>query len=140
MNNPLMSMGRDLPDYSAIKAEHIAPAIETLLSRTQTALDKALDQSTPATWEDLITPLESATEELGRAWGVINHLNSVADNPEFRKAHASMLPKVTAFWSSFAQNLVLFNRYRELHTSINFGSLDRSQKRVIENSLRSRTS
>lgn len=136
MNNPLMSMGRDLPDYSAIKAEHIAPAIETLLSRTQTALDKALDQSTPATWEDLITPLESATEELGRAWGVINHLNSVADNLEFRKAHASMLPKVTAFWSSFAQNLVLFNRYRELHTSINFGSLDRSQKRVIENSLR----
>ena len=136
MNNPLTSMGRDLPDYSAIKAEHIAPAIEALLAKTQTALDKALDQSTPATWQDLITPLDTATEELGRAWGVINHLNSVADNPEFRKAHAEMLPKVTAFWSSISQNLNLFNRYRDLHASNEFLGLNSSQKRVIENSLR----
>ena len=136
MNNPLLSMGRDLPDYSAIKAEHIAPAIETLLTKAETALNKALDHSTPATWHDLITPLESATEELGRAWGVVNHLTSVADNPELRQAHASMLPKVTAFWSGFGQNLDLFNRYRELHASADFSKLNNAQKRVIDNSLR----
>lgn len=129
-------MGRDLPDYSAIKAEHIAPAIEALITKAETALNKALDQSTPATWPDLIYPLESATEELGRAWGVINHLTSVADNPALREAHASMLPKVTAFWSSFGQNLNLFNRYRELHGSTAFAQLHPSQKRVIENALR----
>lgn len=136
MNNPLISMGQDLPDFSAIKAEHIEPAIEALLNKANIALNKALDETTPPTWADFIFPLESATESLGRAWGVVNHLTSVADNPELRKAHATMLPKVTAFWSSFGQNLDLFNKYRKLHASSDFSKLSSPQKQVINNALR----
>jgi oligopeptidase A len=136
MNNPLLTMGHDLADYAAVKPEHIAPAIEELLKSSQLALEKALDPNTPATWHALIEPLEDATELLGRSWGVVNHLNSVADNPAQREAHSQMLPKVTAFWSSFAQNLNLFKRYQDIHQNSDFKKLSTAQKKVIENALR----
>jgi oligopeptidase A len=134
--NPLLSFGKSLPEYSSIKAVDIKPAIEHLLSEAQKAVDVSLQSSTPATWFDLVEPLEDATENLGRAWGVISHLNSVADTPEFRKAHAEMLPEVTAFWTNLGQNLELYKKYKALSQAVEFHSLDRAQRRVIENSLR----
>jgi oligopeptidase A len=134
--NPLLAFGKSLPEYSSIKAVDIKPAIEHLLSEAQKAVDVSLQSSTPATWFDLVEPLEDATENLGRAWGVISHLNSVADTPEFRKAHAEMLPEVTAFWTNLGQNLELYKKYKALSQAVEFHSLDRAQRRVIENSLR----
>jgi oligopeptidase A len=134
--NPLLAFGKSLPEYSSIKATDIKPAIEQLLSAAQKAVDASLQPSTPATWLDLVEPLEDATENLGRAWGVISHLNSVADTPEFRKAHAEMLPEVTAFWTNLGQNLELYKKYKALSQAVEFPSLDRAQRRVIENSLR----
>jgi len=134
--NPLLSFGKSLPEYSSIKAVDIKPAIEQLLSEAQKAVDLSLKSSTPATWLDLVEPLEDATENLGRAWGVISHLNSVADTPEFRKAHAEMLPEVTAFWTNLGQNLELYKKYKALSQSAEFSSLDRAQRKVIDNSLR----
>jgi oligopeptidase A len=134
--NPLLAFGKSLPEYSSIKATDIKPAIEQLLSEAQKAVDASLQPSTPATWLDLVEPLEDATENLGRAWGVISHLNSVADTPELRKAHAEMLPEVTAFWTNLGQNLELYKKYKALSQAAEFPSLDRAQRRVIENSLR----
>jgi oligopeptidase A len=134
--NPLLAFGKSLPEYSSIKATDIKPAIEQLLSEAQKAVDASLQPSTPATWLDLVEPLEDATENLGRAWGVISHLNSVADTPEFRKAHAEMLPEVTGFWTNLGQNLELYKKYKALSQAAEFPSLDRAQRRVIENSLR----
>ena len=134
--NPLLSFGKSLPEYSSIKAVDIKPAIEQLLSEAQKAVDLSLKSSTPATWLDLVEPLEDATENLGRAWGVISHLNSVADTPEFRKAHAEMLPEVTAFWTNLGQNLELYKKYKALSQSAEFSSLDRAQRKDIDNSLR----
>ena len=134
--NPLLSFGKSLPEYSSIKAVDIKPAIEQLLNEAQKAVVLSLQPSTPATWQDLVEPLEDATENLGRAWGVISHLNSVADTPEFRKAHAEMLPEVTSFWTNLGQNLELYKKYKALSQSAEFAKLDHAQRKVIENSLR----
>ncbi len=136
MNNPLLSFGRGLPDYAAIQASHIKPAITELLAKAQKAVDLSVDPSTPNTWADLVEPLENATEELGRSWGVIGHLNSVADTPELREAYGEMLPEVTAFWSSLGQNLDLYKKYKALSQSAEFQQLSQAQRKVIENSLR----
>ena len=136
MKNPLLSIGTGLPEYSAITAEHIQPAIQTLLEKAEKAVQVALNNTTPANWNDLVEPLENVTEELSRAWGVIGHLNSVADTPAFRKAHAEMLPEVTAFWTSLGQNLELYKKYKALSQSADFKTLTQAQRKVIENSLR----
>jgi oligopeptidase A len=60
--NPLLAFGKSLPEYNSIKAVDIKPAIEKLLSEAQKAVDASLQPSTPATWFDLVEPLEDATE------------------------------------------------------------------------------
>ena len=135
-NNPLLSFGRGIAAYSEVKPEHIAPAIEFLLKHAQDAVDVATDSKTPSNWDQLAEPLEDATEALGRSWGVISHLNSVADTPELRAAYGAMLPQVTAFFSSLGQNLALYQKFKELSKSPEFAKLNRAQKKVIENSLR----
>jgi len=135
-NNPLLTFGRGIAAYSEVKPEQIAPAIGFLLKHAQEAVDAATDPQTPASWDQLVEPLEDATEVLGRAWGVISHLNSVADTPELRAAYGEMLPEVTAFLSSLGQNLALYQKFKELKSSPEYAKLNRAQKKVIENSLR----
>jgi oligopeptidase A len=135
-NNPLVTFGRGIAAYSEVKPEHITPAIQFLLGHAQTAVDVATDPKTPSSWNALAEPLEDATEALGRSWGVISHLNSVADTPELRAAYGEMLPEVTAFFSSLGQNLALYQKFKELKNSPDFAKLNRAQKKVIENSLR----
>jgi oligopeptidase A len=137
INNPLLAMGHDLPDYSQIKAEHIEPAISVLLEQATTALNHAAKLPDQPTWENLIAPLEQANEALGRAWGVVNHLTSVADYPELRAEHAKMLPQVTAFSSAFNQNIALYERYKKLQSSSAWDALSTAQKKDINNTLRS---
>ena len=135
-HNPLLSFGRGIAQYDAVRPLQIAPAIEYLLGTCEAAVAKAVDAKTPATWLDLVEPLEDATEQLGRSWGVVSHLNAVADTPELREAYGAMLPKVTAFFASLGQNLALYQRYKELRNSSAFEALSVDQKKVIENSLR----
>jgi len=134
--NPLLSFGRGIAQYDAVRPEQIAPAIEYLLGTCEAAVARAVDVKTPATWLDLVEPLENATEQLGRSWGVVSHLNAVADTPELRVAYGAMLPKVTAFFASLGQNLALYQRYKELRNSSAFEALSVDQKKAIENSLR----
>ena len=135
-NNPLLTFGRGIAAYSEVKPAHIAPAIEYLLKHAQDAVDVAVNPNTPSNWNALAEPLEDATESLGRSWGVISHLNSVADTPELRVAYGEMLPKVTAFFSSLGQNLDLYKKFKELSKAPDFAKLSTAQKKVIENSLR----
>ncbi len=135
-NNPLLTFGRGIANYSEVKPEHIAPSIEFLLEQAQEAINFATNPDTPSNWENLAEPLEDATESLGRSWSVISHLNSVADTPELRAAYGAMLPKVTAFFSSLGQNLALYKKFKELRIDASFAKLSSAQKKVIENSLR----
>ena len=136
MHNPLLSFGRGIAQYDQVKSEQIAPAIEFLLSGCEAVVTKAIDPKTPASWNDLAEPLEDATEQLGRSWGVVSHLNAVADTPELRAAYGAMLPKVTAFFASLGQNLELYKRYKEIKASAEFAKLSPEQQKVIDNSLR----
>jgi oligopeptidase A len=135
-DNPLLQFGRGIVAYSLIQPCHIAPAIDALLVEAESAVAIATSQTTSPTWNDLVEPLEDATERLSRAWGAVSHLNSVADTPELRAAYGAMLPKVTAFMSSLGQNLALYERFKVLRQSPSFAMLSLDQQKVIENSLR----
>ena len=135
-NNPLIVFGRGIPQYASIRPDDIAPAIDHLLEQAQIAVDHATAATTPATWDALAEPLEDATEALGRSWGAISHLNSVADTPALRSAYGEMLPKVTAFFSSLGQNLDLYDKFKALRADASFANLGPAHKKVIENSLR----
>lgn len=133
--NPLLDFS-DLPRFEAVKPEHVTPAIAALLDESRAVVAK-LEASMPqVTWDNFVEPLETATEKLGRAWGIVSHLNAVADTPELRAAYNENLPKVTEFWTSLGQNLALFEKYKALRAGKEYERYSPERKKIIENALR----
>lgn len=134
MTNPLLDFS-SLPRFDAIKPEHVAPAIDTLLADAEAAVKHA-ETIAPVTWDTFVTPLEDATERLGRAFGQVRHLQSVVDTPELREAYNAALPRVTRFFSALGQNQALYAQYRELSKSPQANDFDPARARAMENALR----
>ena len=133
--NPLLDFS-DLPRFAALRAEHVAPAVEQLLADARAAVACATASGTPDDWEHFVEPVEDANERLARAWNQVSHLHAVMDAPELRKAYNESLPKLTQFWTELGQNEALFRKYRALHDSAGFAALSTARKRIVENALR----
>ncbi|MGF6548474.1 M3 family metallopeptidase [Paraburkholderia youngii] len=134
-DNPLLDFS-DLPRFGSIRPEHVTPALDVLLADAAAAVERAALPVTPASWADVVEPVERATEPLSRAWSVIGHLNAVADTPELRAVYGDNLPRVTEFWSSVGQNLALYEKYKALNASDEFASLNGERKKILSNALR----
>lgn len=130
-DNPLLDFS-DLPRFDAIHPEHVVPAIEQLLEDASAALEVVTDPGFPARWEALARSLDVATERLGRAWGAVSHLNSVADTPALRAAYNEALPKVTEFWTRLGADERLYAKYKALDPAM----LNPEQARARDNALR----
>ena len=134
-DNPLLDFS-DLPRFGEIRPEHVTPALDVLLADAAAAVERAALPVTPASWADVVEPVERATEPLSRAWSVVGHLNAVADTPELRAVYGENLPRVTEFWSSVGQNLALYEKYKALNASSDFASLTGERKKILGNALR----
>src|SRR5690606_32954383 len=75
-------------------------------------------------------------ERLGRAWGVVGHLHSVLDVPEWREAYNALLPEVSRFYAEVGQNLALFHKYKALHDSPEYATLSATRRRILDHELR----
>jgi len=133
--NPLLDF-TGLPRFDAIKPEHVTPAIDELLAKSRAVVAQLEAPSDQVTWDNFVTPLENATELLGRAWGIVSHLNNVVDTPELRATYNDNQPKVTEFWTELAQNEALFGKYKALRASTGFDALSPARKRIIDNAIR----
>jgi oligopeptidase A len=135
-SNPLLDTS-GLPRFAAIRAEHVAPAIEALLAQADAALDTAVSADTPADYDALSLSLGVANERLGRAWGAVNHLKSVADTPELRTAYNAMLPKVTEFYTRQGADERLYAKYKAIAEAAAQGRpLNPARTQVLAHSLR----
>lgn len=131
--NPLLSI-TDLIDFPAIKPEHVVPGMKALIDDAQKTLTNVTQDSTPATWVDVISPLEKKTLALSRAWGAVSHLMSVCDEPELRKAYNEALPIVTQFWIGLSQSN-LSQKYKAIKESNDFKKLSAVRQRIINEEL-----
>jgi oligopeptidase A len=134
-DNPLLDFG-GLPRFADFDPRHIAPALDELIGEARTALEQVTSEEVPLTWDDFVEPLDEATERLGRAWGVVGHLNSVADTPALREAYNANLPRVTQFWTELSQHEELFARYKAFAAQPAFADLSAPRRRTVENALR----
>ena len=131
MSNPLLDFA-DLPRFDAIRPEHVAPAVAELLARADAALQRVTAPDFPADWQAIARELDVATEQLGRAWGAVSHLNSVADTPELRAAYNAGLPLVTEFWTRLGADERLYAKYK----AVDPASLNPEQRQAHRNALR----
>lgn len=87
-------------------------------------------------WVFAVQPLEEAAERLDKVWGMLSHINAVANTPEIRSIYDSLLPIVTNFHVEVMQDSGLYNIYNILSSSEEFLSLSVAQQTVITNTIR----
>jgi oligopeptidase A len=133
--NPLLSTAA-LPAFASIKPEHIAPAIEQLLSESRAALAAATSDAMPADYDALSASLGVATERFGHAWGAVGHLNAVANTPELREAYNAMLPAVTEFFTELGADEKLYAKYKAIAASPNASTLSAPRQQALKLWLR----
>ena len=130
-DNPLLA-GQDLPLFDRIRPEHVEPALDHLLAEAEQALSQVTAEGVSPDWKGLARVLDVATERLGRAWGAVSHLNSVADSAELRAAYNAVLPKVTDFWTRMGSDERLYALYQAMDPA----TLDAEQRQARQNALR----
>lgn len=135
-NNPLLQP-YDLPPFSAIRPEHVQPAIEQILSDNRAALVGILqNQASKPTWDGLVLAMDELNDRLGAAWSPVSHLNAVCNSPELRQAYEACLPALSAYSTEIGQNRELFDAFQALANSPEAASFDVGQKTTLEHSLR----
>ena len=137
-SNPLLNLDR-LPKFSAIKPEHVEPAIDQLIANCRESVKQVVSahaDKTP-TWDSFIKVLELTEDELERAWSPVSHLNSVMNTEALRNAYDACLPKLSEFGTQMGQNKDLCDLTKALMESPEFETLTQAQKKTLENSMRS---
>lgn len=136
-SNPLLNIS-DLPPFNKIQPDQVIPALEQLLKDNRTTVEatlKAAKNTSQPTWQQLITPLEAAADNLARSWSPVSHLNSVKNSPELRTAYQACLPKLSEYSTWFNQNPELFKAYQALATNP-AANLNPAQQKMLSNTLR----
>ena len=133
--NPLLDTTA-LPRFAALRAEHIGPAVDELIAAADAALARATSDAVPADYDAVSAVLDVATERLDRAWGIVGHLNGVADSPEWRAAYAANMPKVVEFQTRLGANEQLYAKYKAIAASPAAAALSPARRKALDNALR----
>ena len=137
--NPLLAALEpdvDLPDFAAIRSEHVAPALDAVLAEAEAALARTAGDGVPADYEAMSAVLDVAVERLHRVWGCVNHLQEVLDTPALRAAHADNLPRVTDFETRLASDVRLAAKYRAVAASPAAAALAPERRQALAHRLR----
>ena len=132
--NPLLQLGEE-PRFDQIQTAHIRPALESALAEARAGIAAVKAQS-EATWGNTVEKLTDITEHVGRIWGVVSHLNSVADTPELRAVYNELMPEITVFFTEIGQDIELYQRFKTIKSSPEFAALSPAQQTKLNHDLR----
>ncbi|MBE9610213.1 M3 family metallopeptidase [Chitinilyticum piscinae] len=135
--NPLLDFS-GLPRYAEVKPEHVNPALDELLAAAETAVkhSESVVDSGDIRWDTFVAPGHDAMEQLGRAWGVVAHLESVVSSPELREVYNANIPRISNFYTELGQNEKLYAGYKALLASGEFAGYSQARKTIVEHAVR----
>lgn len=131
--NPLLNFD-GLPDFAAVRPEHVKPAVDFLLQYSINAVETLTAQK-DITWENFYLPLEDVQDKLDRAWGVVAHLHSVKNSEELRKVYNEAQKSLTEYNTWYGMYRPLYKAFNTLKTAKAYKGYSKAQKRAIENAL-----
>ena len=119
--------------WSTLTPDHIVADVTKAIEIGKANIEK-IKAVTPAeaTFENTFGALETATEDLDRSWGRVNHLDSVANSDELREALNKMLPVVSEFSSSISLDDDLWKVLKSFAESDAVALLTDIQKRFVQ--------
>jgi len=133
--NPLLrATGTKIP-FDEIKAEHVVPAMTTVIETMEKGIE-AIEQSLEPTWKGLMEPLSELEIPMEYSWGPVRHLMSVKNSDELRKAHDAVQPKVVSVRLKLKQSRPIYDGLKALREGPEWKTLDEAQRRAVEIRLR----
>lgn len=137
-NNPLLEE-HAIPPFDRIAVDHIEAAVDARIAYIFEVLEQQLADITKGeapTWDNLVAPLEEASDLLSQTWSPVSHLNGVKNSDELREVYERCIEKLTEFSTAIDQHEPLYQAYKKLADSEHYDVLSDPQKRVVSNALR----
>jgi len=132
--NPLLDIPFQIP-FDRIRSEQVEPAVGQLLEQARARLEELSASREPRTFENTMCALDDLTEPLGRAVGVVRHLESVATYPALREAYNAIQPPVSAFYSSIPLHEGLWNAIRQYAAGEEAQALTGARARFVKKTV-----
>ncbi len=132
--NPLVQITFQIP-FDQIQAEHVEPGIEELLRGARERLDSITADPSPRSFANTMERLDTLTDPLDYAMGIVRHLEAVATTTELRAAYNHVQPEVSAFHSSLPLNEALWNAVKSYSETADAKSLMGARKRFLEKTI-----
>ncbi len=134
--NPLLQTWT-MPPWSAIRAEHLVPAIETIIADNRQSLTEIIaSQAALPTWDDLVLAVDALDAHLDEAMGLIETLSTVKHDIAWNTASAVCSNAVEHYKSEKMSNQALFGAYQRLASSSIARSFDESRNTSLAKILR----
>ena len=114
MTNPLLTpstLPYNLPDFAAIRLEHVEPAFEEALKRHAAEIADITTAAEP-TWENTVEAFELAGQDLDRVMSWFFNLQGTDSTDEFDAVADRIVPKLSAHVDSIYQNDALYQRIK----------------------------
>jgi oligopeptidase A len=135
--NPLLQRWQ-LPAWSDIKAEHLAPAIDAIVADNQRIIAEVIaTQTDHPNWDDLVIAIAEADARLAETMGIIDVLSTVK-SADVDWIEQSALCSITAarYRVQKSANLELYQTYQRLQQSPIADSFDDFRKASLAKTLR----
>lgn len=132
-NNPLLSFGK-LPDYGAIRPEHLEPAVSFVSSWGKNAIIELCKQKSP-TWDSFYRPLEDIDATANYPVSIARNINSLNNTPDFRKAYDAARKHRSEFSAWYDMNEDIYRCLSALKNSREYKRYTRLQKQALKKSL-----
>ncbi len=133
--NPLLDTG-DLPAFSAIRPEHVEPAIDTLIASQREGIARIAAPGAERDFEHVMLAQERLDQALSRSWSPVSHLHSVADSEALRKAHGNAEEKLTDLGIEIGQNRDLYAAVQAVADRPDFAAMPAAARAAVEHALR----
>ena len=119
--------------WSTLTPDHVEADIDKALEIAEANLEKIrLLDLAKISYETTFGALEVVSEDLDRAWGRLNHLDSVCNNDEQREALNAALPRVTAFYASIPLDDAIWEKLKVFADSAAAKDLDATRERFVD--------
>jgi oligopeptidase A len=133
--NPLLDTS-GLPRFSAIKPEHVEPAVDAVLADDRARIDALLASDAPRDFASVVLLGEELEDRLSRVWAPVSHLHGVADSEELRKAYSAAQEKIVEHASELGQNRELYAAVKAVADARDTAALPRAARTLVEHELR----
>ena len=132
--NPLLHIEFRIP-FDRIRAPHVQPAITELLREARDGLAELSTADGERTFANTMHALDTLTEPLDWAMGVVRHLESVATYPELRAAFNAAQPEVSAFYTGIPLDAGLWRNIKAYAATPEAAKLSGARGRFLHKTI-----